>query len=295
MKKTLLAVAMLFVLGSCASKKKMTAAVNKANEIQIQLDKARADLNDCDSRTASLNNDIKLKNDELTTKNNKLKELEDQVEFLKKNNNSLLDRMSDLSVISKEGSESIKKSLEMMNVQGGQIRDLNASIQRKDSLNMALVLNLKRSLADVSDEDVQIEVKKGVVYVSLSDKMLFRSGYSVINSQAETVLAKVAKILNDCKEIEILIEGHTDNVPIATDKVADNWDLSVLRATSVARTLQKKYGVEPVRLIAGGRGEYLPKVANDSPANRSLNRRTEIIITPKLDQFFNLYTPNAGK
>ncbi|MDQ6480742.1 OmpA family protein [Dyadobacter sp. LHD-138] len=295
MKKTLLAVAMLFVLGSCASKKKMTAAVNKANEIQIQLDKARADLNDCDSRTASLNNDIKLKNDELTAKNHKVKELEDQLDFLKKNNNSLLDRMSDLSVISKEGSESIKKSLEMMNVQGGQIRDLNASIQRKDSLNMALVLNLKRSLADVSDEDVQIEVKKGVVYVSLSDKMLFKSGSSVINSQAETVLAKVAKILNDYKEIEILIEGHTDNVPIATDKVADNWDLSVLRATSVARTLQKKYGVEPVRLIAGGRGEYLPKAANDSPANRSLNRRTEIIITPKLDQFFNLYTPNAGK
>jgi len=224
-----------------------------------------------------------------------MKELEEQVEFLKKNNNNLLDRMSDLSVISKEGSESIKKSLAMMDQQGAQIRDLNKSIQHKDSLNMALVLNLKRSLADVSDEDVQIEVKKGVVYVSLSDKMLFRSGSSVINSAADNVLGKVAKILNDYKEIEILIEGHTDNVPISTDKVADNWDLSVLRATAVARTLQKKYGVEPVRMIAGGRGEYLPKVANDSAPNRSLNRRTEIIITPKLDQFFNLYTPNAGK
>jgi chemotaxis protein MotB len=149
MKKTLLAIAMLFVLGSCASKKKMVAAQKQAGEIQIQLDKARADLNDCDSRTASLNNDLKLKNDDLTTKEAKLKELQDQLDFLKKNNNSLLDRMSDLSVISKEGSESIKKSLEMMNVQGGQIRDLNASIQRKDSLNMALVLNLKRSLQDV--------------------------------------------------------------------------------------------------------------------------------------------------
>jgi chemotaxis protein MotB len=295
MKNTLLAVAMLFVLGSCASKKKLLSAQKQANEIQIQLDKARADLNDCDSRTASLNNELKTKNDELTSKNAKLKELEDQVEFLKKNNNNLLDRMSDLSVISKEGSESIKKSLAMMDAQGAQIRDLNQSIQKKDSLNMALVLNLKRSLSDVSDEDVQIEVKKGVVYVSLSDKMLFRSGSSVINSKAETVLAKVAKILNDYKEIEILIEGHTDNVPISTDKVADNWDLSVLRATSVARTLQTKYGVEPVRMIAGGRGEYLPKVANDSAPNRSLNRRTEIIITPKLDQFFNLYTPNAGK
>lgn len=294
MKNTLIAVAMLFVLASCGKKKLLTAQ-NKANEIQIQLDKARADLNDCDSRTASLNNELKTKNDELTSKNSKMKELEDQIEFLKKNNNNLLDRMSDLSVISKEGSESIKKSLAMMDAQGSQIRDLNSSIQRKDSLNMALVLNLKRSLADVSDEDVQIEVKKGVVYVSLSDKMLFKSGSSMINSQAEVVLGKVAKILNDYKEIEILIEGHTDDVPIATEKIADNWDLSALRATSVARTLQKKYGVEPLRMIAGGRGEYLPKVANDSPANRSLNRRTEIIITPKMDQFFNLYTPNAGK
>ena len=295
MKNTLVAVAMLFILGSCASKKKLVSAQKQANEIQLQLDKTRADLNDCDSRTASLNNDIKLKNDELTSKSAKLKELEDQIEFLKKNNNHLLDRMSDLSVISKEGSESIKKSLAMMDAQGVQIRDLNASIQRKDSLNMALVLNLKRSLADVSDEDVQVEVKKGVVYVSLSDKMLFKSGSSIINTQAETVLAKVAKILNDYKEIEILVEGHTDNVPIATDKFADNWDLSALRATSVVRTLQKKYGVEPIRMIAGGRGEYMPKVANDSAPNRSLNRRTEIIITPKLDQFFNLYTPQAGK
>jgi chemotaxis protein MotB len=294
MKKTLLAVAMLFALASCGKKKLLTAQ-NKANEIQLQLDKARADLNDCDSRTASLNNDLKLKNDELTSKNAKLKELEDQVDFLKRNNNNLLDRMSDLSVISKEGSESIKKSLAMMDAQGAQIRDLNQSIQRKDSLNMALVLNLKRSLSDVSDEDVQIEVKKGVVYVSLSDKMLFNSGSSVINSKAEAVLSKVAKILNDYKDIEILIEGHTDTVPISTERYADNWDLSVIRATSVARTLQKKYGVDAVRMIAGGRGEYLPKVSNDSPANRSMNRRTEIIITPKLDQFFNLYTPNAGK
>jgi chemotaxis protein MotB len=294
MKHTFLAVAMLFALASCG-KKKLLSAQQKANEIQIQLDKARADLNDCDSRTASLNNDLKLKNDELATRIAKMKELEDQVEFLKKNNNNLLDRMSDLSVISKEGSESIKKSLAMMDAQGTQIRNLNQSIQRKDSLNMALVLNLKRSLSDVSDEDVQIEVKKGVVYVSLSDKMLFSSGSDKINSKAETVLSKVAKILNDYKDIEILIEGHTDNVPIATERASDNWDLSVLRAASVARTLQKKYGVEPVRMIAGGRGEYLPKAPNDSQANKSLNRRTEIIITPKLDQFFNLYTPNAGK
>lgn len=295
MQKLIVAVALIFTLGSCASKKKMLAAQEKANEIQLQLDKARADLSDCDSKTASLTKSLKDKTDELAGRNARVKELEDQIEFLKKNNNQLLDRMADLSVITKEGSESIKKSMEMMNVQGMQLRDLNKSIQLKDSLNMALVMNLKRSLQDVSDEDVQIEVKKGVVYVSLSDKMLFRSGSSVISTQAESVLAKVAKILNDYKQIEILIEGHTDNVPIANDCIADNWDLSVKRATSVARALQTKYGVEPGRMIAGGRGEYLPKNANDSKENRSLNRRTEIVITPKLDQFFNLYTPNAGK
>lgn len=295
MQKLIVAVALIFTLGSCASKKKMLAAQEKANEIQLQLDKARADLNDCDSKSASLTKSLKDRTDELAGRNARIKELEDQIDFFKKNNNQLLDRMADLSVISKEGSESIKKSMEMMNVQGAQLRDLNKSIQLKDSLNMALVMNLKRSLQDVSDEDVQIEVKKGVVYVSLSDKMLFRSGSSVISGQAESVLGKVAKILNDYKQIEILIEGHTDNVPIANDCVTDNWDLSVKRATSVARALQTKYGVEPARMIAGGRGEYLPKNSNDTKENRSLNRRTEIVITPKLDQFFNLYTPNAGK
>ncbi|HEV7347146.1 OmpA/MotB family protein [Telluribacter sp.] len=295
MQKIIIAIAVIFTLGSCASKKKMLALETRANEIQLQLDKARADLNDCDTRTAGLNQTLKTREDELASRGARVKELEDQVDFLKRNNNQLLDRMSDLSVISKEGAESIKRSMETMNQQGKYIQNLNSSIQRKDSLNMALVMNLKRSLQDVSDEDVQIEVKKGVVYVSLSDKMLFNSGSYTITSQAENVLSKVAKILNDYKEIEILVEGHTDNVPFRSDNLADNWDLSVKRATSVVRTLQEKYGVAPGRMIAGGRGEHLPKAGNDSKESRSANRRTEIIITPKLDQFFNLYTPQAGK
>ncbi|MBB5283060.1 chemotaxis protein MotB [Rhabdobacter roseus] len=273
----------------------MVALENKANEIQLQLDKARADLNDCDGKTANLNTQLKQRADELASRNSRVKELEDQVDYLKKNNNQLLDRMSDLSVISKEGAESIKRSMETMNQQGKYIQNLNTSIQRKDSLNMALVMNLKRSLQDVSDEDVQIEVKKGVVYVSLSDKMLFNTGSYNITSKAEVILGKVARILNDYKEIEILVEGHTDNVPYRSENLVDNWDLSVKRATSVVRTLQEKYGVSPTRMIAGGRGEHLPKVGNDSKDSRSQNRRTEIIITPKLDQFFNLYTPQAGK
>lgn len=295
MQKTILAIALLFVLGSCASKKKMLAVQNERDQIQLMLDKAKADLTDCDGKVAKLNTDLRTAQNDLTTRNSRVKELEEQLDFMKKNNNALLDRMSDLSVISREGAESIKKSMDVMYSQGNYIKDLNSSIQRKDSLNMALVMNLKRSLQDISDEDVQIEVKKGVVYVSLSDKMLFNLGKYDLTPQAETVLGKVASILNDYKEIEILVEGHTDNVPFVSGNLADNWDLSVKRATSVVRTLQNKYGVAASRMIAGGRGEYMPKVDNSSKESRSLNRRTEIIITPKLDQFFNLYTPQAGK
>lgn len=295
MQKTILAIALLFTLGSCASKKKMLAVQNERDQIQLALDKAKSELSDCDGKVAKLNTDLRSAQNDLTSKNARVKELEEQLDYMKKNNNALLDRMSDLSVISREGAESIKKSMDVMYSQGNYIRDLNTSIQRKDSLNMALVMNLKRSLQDVSDEDVQVEVRKGVVYVSLSDKMLFNTGSYNITPQAETVLGKVARILNDYKEIEILVEGHTDTVPFQSGNLADNWDLSVKRATSVVRTLQNKYGVAASRMIAGGRGEYLPKVDNTTKENRSLNRRTEIIITPKLDQFFNLYTPQAGK
>lgn len=296
MQKIIIAVAFVLTFASCASKKKLKAAESAKNEIQLQLDKARAALNDCDSRTASLTADLKSKNDELASKDKSLKDLNDQVEFLKKNNTQLLDRMADLSIVTKEGAESIKKSMETLNLQGKYIQDLNKNIQTKDSLNLVLVQNLKRSLGDISDEDVTVEVRKGVVYVSLSDKLLFRSGSFVINPAAETVVGKVAKILNDYKQIEVLIEGHTDNVPISNESVADNWDLSVKRATSVARLLQTKYAVDPARIIAGGRGEYLPKATNASSKDRAINRRTEIIITPKLDQYFNLYSnPDSNK
>ena len=198
--------------------------------------------------------------------------------------------MSDLSVISKTGAESIKKSLEAINQQSGYIQELNKSINRKDSTNLALVMNLKRSLGNINDEDVTIEVKKGVVYVSLSDKMLFNSGSSQVLPRAHDVLSKIAKVVNDHRELDILVEGHTDNVPISNSCVADNWDLSVKRATAVVRILQNKYNVAPNRMTAGGRSEFSPKTSNDSAYNRSINRRTEIIILPKLDEFFELNT-----
>lgn len=296
MRSILVAVVAVFMLGSCVSKKKALSLENEKSELQAALDKARTALSDCDTRASNLSGELKKKTDEVEARNRRVKELEEQMDFLKQQNLQVLDRFSDLSIVTKAGAESIKKSMETLNQQGRYIQDLNRSIQQKDSLNMVLVNNLKRSLSGVSEDDVQVEVKKGVVYVSLSDKMLFRSGSSIINSQAEGVVGNVAKILNDYKQIEILVEGHTDNVPFSSENLVDNWDLSVKRATSVVRLLQKKYGVDPSRLTAGGRGEYAPKASNTTSGDRALNRRTEIIITPKIDQYFNLYTdPDQNK
>lgn len=280
---------------SCVSKKKYLALEAQQNELRAALQKK---LTDCNNELDALRKDLTSRESELSvlksqaaTKDGQIKNLEDQIAYLKQTNTNLLDRLSDLSVVSKSGAESIRKSLEAINDQSKYIKDLTGQMQRKDSLNLALVMNLKRSLADVNDDDVTVEVKKGVVYISLSDKMLFKSGSAVINASAESVLGKVAKVINDHNELDILIEGHTDNVPISTDCLKDNWDLSAKRATSVARLLQSKYSVDPNRMIAGGSGEYKPKSDNATDEGRRMNRRTEIIITPKLDQFFNLMTP----
>ncbi len=225
---------------------------------------------------------------EIELKDEQIELLEENVRNLQQTNSSVLDRLADLSVVNKDGAESIKKSLENINQQYGFIQDLTEKIQSKDSLNLALVMNLKRSLADVNDEDVQVEVRGGVVYVSISDKMLFSSGSSRVTSRAREVLGKVASVINDQMEINVMVEGHTDNVPINTSCNKDNWDLSVRRATSVVRILEKEYFVAPERLTAAGRSEFLPIADNGESSGKSLNRRTEIILTPKLDQFFKL-------
>ncbi len=292
----------LFAPG-CVSKKKLNEA-NAALEAQKSL------LAKCDERTKDLenqlleankkaemaNSNLKKANDDLVSGNARVKSLEDQLVVLKASQSTLLDQLNTASVINKAGAESIKKSLDAINMQSGYIQELTKTMQYKDSVNLALALNLKKSLSDFNDQDVTIEIKKGVVYISISDNMLFKSGSAVINPAAEKVLGKIAGIINDQKELDILVEGHTDNVPISTDCVADNWDLSAKRATSVVRSLQTKYKVEPSRMTAGGRSEYLPKASNANAAGRAENRRTEIIVLPKLDQFFKLLeAPNAPK
>jgi chemotaxis protein MotB len=240
-------------------------------------------------------NKIKTLENELLLKDQKIAQLEQQIEEEKKTNVNLFDIMENLSVVSKAGAESIQHSLESLSQQYDFIQNLTTKIQAKDSLNLALVMNLKRSLLNINDEDVQVEVRGGLVYVSISDKLLFQSGSSKISTAAQGVLGKIATVLNDHKDLEVIVEGHTDNVPISNSCIADNWDLSVKRATSIVRVLENEHYVAPERLTAAGRSQFIPKAGNETAAGRSVNRRTEIVITPKMDQFFKLLEVPAMK
>jgi chemotaxis protein MotB len=224
----------------------------------------------------------------LTSSEQQREMLETQLESVQRTNGDLLNRMEDLSIISKEGATSIRESLQSISGQTGYIRDLNTSIQRKDSLNLALVMNLKRSLDDVGGQDIDVEVRGGKVHVSISDKLLFGSGSARVNTTAEKVLNNISTVLNDHRDLNVIVEGHTDNVPVKITGIRDNWELSTMRATAVVRMLTDKFYVDPARLSAAGRSEFDPRGNNDTAEGRARNRRTEIVITPNLDEFFAL-------
>lgn len=228
---------------------------------------------------------------ELAAKTEQIEQLEAQVEDLQSTTGSLLDRMADMSVINKEGAESIRQSLESLNQQYGYIENLSRKIQEKDSINLVLVMNLKQSLTDLDDEDIQIEIREGVVHVSISDKLLFNSGSARLSPKARAVLGKIARVLNEKPDLNVVVEGHTDNVPMENGCIQDNWDLSVKRATAVVRTLSEIHHVSPERLTASGRADNLPRESNATPEGRRANRRTEIIIAPNLNQFFEMLGP----
>ncbi len=215
--------------------------------------------------------------------------LKEQVNFLKTNNNQALKQLEDLSVISTSQAESIKKSLDNIGSKDAYIQNLQGALSRKDSLNMVLVMNLKGAIGNLDDKDINIKVDKGVVYIDISDKLLFKSGQFEVTPAAKTVLGKVAQVLKNQPDIEFMVEGHTDNVPFRGSGVlADNWDLSVKRATSVVRMLQNEYGMDPSKMAASGRGEYQPLTENSTQDGKATNRRTRIVILPQLDQFFKL-------
>jgi chemotaxis protein MotB len=268
------------MLTACVSKKKYTHQVAKYDTLKTDYDKINLQLSAC------LNDKDK--------QASQISSMESELANLRKNSSTLLNQLSDLSVISATQSESIKKSLENLGAKDAYIKDLQVQMARKDSLNMALVLNLKGALKDVNDEDVQIKVEGSAVFISISDKMLFKSGSYQITPRAKEVLGKVADVIKAQPDIQFMVEGHTDNKPISTPSIKDNWDLSVHRATAVVRVLQKDYGVDPTRMIAAGRSEYIPMTSNDNSEGRSLNRRTRIVILPQLDQFFKLLEPKQN-
>ena len=278
MKVQIVLVLLLSVLvASCVSKKKYKSQIAR---VEILRDSVEMVVHQLDQCLAD-----KQKN------KSEIENLESEILRLKATSNALLNQLSELSVISKTQAESIKKSLENLSSKDAYIKDLQIAMSRKDSVNLALVMNLKGALIDVNDDDVEIKIEGSAVFISVSDKLLFASGSYTLTPEALLVLGKVAKVLNSQPEIRFMVEGHTDNKPIVNKTMKDNWDLSVLRATTVVRTLQNNFSIDPARMIAAGRSEFMPMAPSDSDNNRSLNRRTRIVIIPELDQFYKLLEP----
>lgn len=289
MKKFLIgALALPLVMASCVSSKKFKSAQADYAKLQEQYKTLQADNQACSEEKAILSRQKETCEREKALLATQVKDLNGQIDYLKANNNAALKQLEDMSVISAAQAESIKKSMENIGAKDAYIQTLQQQMARKDSLNMALVMNLKGAIGNLDDEDINIKVDKGVVYVDISDKLLFKSGSFDVTDKAKAVLGKVATVLKNQPDIEFMVEGHTDNVPYRSGVLLDNWDLSVKRATSVVRILQKEYGLDPAKMAAAGRAEFNPLADNSTRDGKAANRRTRILILPQLDQFFKL-------
>ena len=262
------------LLSSCVSQKKYAELESKNQNNLNLLNAATVKLNTC--------------LDEKATAEANEKALQEQVAFLKANNQDLINNMGNLTTLSQKGAENLEKSLESLKEKDLVIRTMQDAVTRRDSVTLALVTSLKGAFIDINDSDIEVNVEKGVVFISISDKLLFNSGSTFVSDRARGVLEKVAQVVLDKPEIEFMVEGHTDDVPIQNEVLLDNWDLSVKRATSIVRILQNDFGVPPARMTAAGRSFYVPIADNDTSEGRAKNRRTRIVVLPKLDQFYDL-------
>ena len=277
MKITIIPVALVAIAllsQSCVSTKKYT-----------QLQTSYSDL---EAKQKDLNIKFLNSQQELSIANTRVKSLEEQIAAGRSNLSALQAALDKCLTSSGQGNVNISKLVDEINSSNKYIQQLVNSKNKSDSLNMVLTNNLTRSLSAAETKDVDVQVLKGVVYISLSDNMLYKSGSFEVSDKAAETLSKIAKIITDYKDYDVLIEGNTDNVPIAKGAIRNNWDLSALRASSVVQVLQNTYRVDPKRLTAGGRGEFNPIADNNTEAGKMKNRRTQIIITPKLDQFMDL-------
>lgn len=269
------------VQNSYADSKKLRNEKARYARLEASYNLLQNQYTNCRDSNIYYNGTIRLLSAQLADQQTQLKEQ-------KASNEQILNHLKDLSIISGSQAESINKFLESIGAKDAYIRDLQSAIARKDSITLALAMNLKSAIGNVDDKDINIKIEKGVIYVDISDKMLFKTGKYEVTSNAKEVLGKVAKILLAHPEIEFMVEGNTDNVPYHEGVLLDNWDLSVKRATSITRILQNEYGIPPAHITAAGRSEYMPVATNDSDEGRALNRRTRIIILPQFDQFYQL-------
>ncbi len=273
---------LLMLMSSCVSKKVLKGEQTKYVQLQTDYTRLQEQLKNCnDSTTAA--------NQRSLGYETQVADLKRQIDYLNQNNTQALKQLENLSVISSSQAESIKKSLDNIGAKDSYIQGLQSALNKKDSLNLVLVTNLKGAIGNMDDKDINIKVDKGVVYIDISDKMLFKSGSYEVTDRAKEVLGKVALVLKNQPDMEFIIEGHTDNVPYKGNAVLlDNWDLSVKRSTTIVRILQTQYGINPSSMSAAGRSEYKPIADNSTAEGKSTNRRTRIVILPQLDQFFKL-------
>lgn len=271
----ILIVSSTLLLSSCVSQKKFA-------ELQTDYDTTKQQLTDANGKVLA----CQVEKDKLAIH---MAALESQNKFLSENNAQNIRQIENLTTLSQSASGNIRDIVAQLSEKDKYINGIRGAMSRKDSINLALAVHLKSALADgIQDEDIIIDVEKTVVYITISDKLLFTSGSSNISNKAKSLLAKVATVIKGKPDMEVMVEGYTDNVPINTAITKDNWDLSTQRANAVIRVLQNDYKIDPKRLIAAGRSEYLPLATNDTPEGRSRNRRTRFVILPKLDQFFDI-------
>ncbi len=268
----LLSVAGMFILTSCVSKKEYMALEEKQKETQDLLNSATVKLNSCLSdKAASMA---------------RVEAMKEQLADLRKSNQALIESAKDMTVLTTQGAKNVEKSLESLKEKDLKISRLQDALSKKDSVTLALVTSLKKAVG-IDDPDIEVNVEKGVVFISIADKLLFKTASYNVTDKAKDVLAKVAKVIKSKPDFEAMIEGHTDSRSFSKGVLVDNWDLSVKRSTSIIRVLQD-LGVNPSQLIAAGRSSYVPLADNDTAENRAKNRRTRVVVLPKIDQFYEM-------
>lgn len=275
MKKILFILLSVVLISSCVTKKEFAALQAEKLKTEEELLAVKTNLQKCL---------IEKEKEDVTAF-----ALKEQVKSLQEDKKSALKQVENLTVLTQSSSDNIKNVISQLSEKDKYINGIRKAMTQKDSINLAIKYHLTRNLTDgIQDKDIEVNVEKTVVFISISDKLLFKSGSYNVTEGAYTVLEKIAKVIQGQPQMEVMIEGHTDATPIKRDIIQDNWDLSALRATSITRILQYKYGVKPERLIAAGRSQYVPLAPNDTDENKAKNRRTKIIIMPKLNQFFDL-------